>query len=176
MLNSLKASLNVTLGFVPLIFLWSISNKMGLILGLISILIVFTKNIINKNIGIMSCVLLVYFVISNILYFYFKIDFVFQNRNLISYIILSLLGFVSVILGKPYTMYEAKSGYKEGFGDSPLFIEVNILITKIWAVIYLINFFLELTGDNINTVIIANILIALGMVASVMIPAAFPEV
>ena len=68
MVNSLKASLNVTLGFVPLIFLWSISNKLGLILGLGSIVILFIKNVINKNMGIMSCVLLVYFITSNILW------------------------------------------------------------------------------------------------------------
>lgn len=174
--NSLKATLNVTLSFFPLMLLWSISSKMGLILGLVSILILFIRNIINKNVGIMSYVLLFYFVISNILYFYFNIDFVLENKNLISYILLSLMGFASIMLKKPYTMYEARSGYGEEFGKSPLFIEVNILITKIWAIIYLVNFFLELTGHNINTVIIANILVILGITASIMIPTAFPEV
>ncbi|MBC2578828.1 hypothetical protein [Clostridium sp. DJ247] len=175
MINSLKVTLNVTLGFVPLIFLWSISNKLGLILGLASILILFAKNIINKNIGIMSSVLLAYFTIYNILYFYFDMDFIIQYRYLTSYVVLALMGFVSIRIGKPYTMYEAKSGYREGFGESPLFIEVNVLITKIWATIYLINAIIELMGHNTITIIVMNILVALGVTLSIIIPGLLPE-
>lgn len=113
MINSLKASLNVTLGFLPLILLWSMSSKLGLILGLGSIAILFIKNVMNKNMGIMSCVLLVYFITSNILYFYFQMDFVVGYKYLTSYITLGLMGLISIIISKPYTMYEAKSGYKK---------------------------------------------------------------
>ncbi|BAH05518.1 hypothetical protein [Clostridium kluyveri] len=175
MVNSLKASLNVTLGFVPLILLWSISNKLGLILGLVSIVILFIKNVINKNIGIMSCVLLVYFITSNILYFYFQMNFIVEYRYLTSYITLGLMGFISIMIKKPYTMYEAKSGYKKGFGESPLFIEVNILITKIWTTIYLVNAIIELTTHNTITIIVINILIVLGIALSIIIPGLLPE-
>lgn len=176
MIKSLKATINVSLSFFPLIFLWSISNKFGLILGLVCVLILFIKNIINKNLGVMTTVLLVYFVISNILYFYFKMDFILENRHLISYIVLCCMGFTSVILKKPYTMYEARSSYGKDFGKSPLFIEVNSLITKLWSIIYLINAFLELLGHNTSIIIIANIIIVLGITVSIMIPAALPEV
>ncbi|MFL0194036.1 hypothetical protein ACJDU8_00305 [Clostridium sp. WILCCON 0269] len=173
--NSLKASLNVTLGFMPLIFLWSLSNELGLILGLGSIVILFIKNVMNKNIGIMSCVLLVYFITSNILYFYFQMDLIVEYRYLTSYIILGLMGFISIMIKKPYTMYEAKSGYKKDFGESPLFIEVNVLITKIWTTIYLINAIIELTTHNTITVIVINILIVLGIALSIIIPGLLPE-
>lgn len=175
MVSSLKACFNVTFGFVPLIFLWSISNKLGIVLGLVSISILFIKNVINKNIGIMPIILLVYFVISNILYFYFKMDSVIQYRYLTSYIVLALMGFVSTMVGRPYTMYEAKSGYRDDFGESPLFIEVNNLITKIWATIYLVNAIIELLGHNTNTVIIMNILVVIGMALSIIIPGLLPE-
>ncbi|APM37863.1 hypothetical protein [Clostridium kluyveri] len=175
MINSLKASLNVTLGFLPLILLWSMSSKLGLILGLGSIAILFIKNVMNKNMGIMSCVLLVYFITSNILYFYFQMDFVVGYKYLTSYITLGLMGLISIIISKPYTMYEAKSGYKKGFGKSPLFIEVNILITKIWTTIYLINAIIELTGHNTITIIIINMLIILGIALSIIIPGLLPE-
>lgn len=175
MANSLKACFNVTFGFVPLIFLWSISNKLGIILGLVSILILFIRNLINKNIGIMATVLLIYFAISNILYFYFKIDIVIQYRYLTSYIVLALMGFISTRLGRPYTMYEAKSGYREDFGESPLFIEVNSLITKIWATIYLVNAIIELLGHNTTTIIIMNILVIVGVALSIIIPGLLPE-
>lgn len=176
MIKSLKATVNVTLGFLPLILLWSISNKLGLILGLVCVLMLFIKNIIDKSFSIMTSVLLVYFIMSNILYFHFKMDFILESRHLISYIILSGMGFTSIILGKPYTMYEARSSYGEDFGKSPLFIEVNIFITKVWSVIYLVNVFLELLGHNTTTIIITNVLVILGITVSIMIPASFPEV
>ena len=176
MTSNLKAFLNVNLSFLPLILFWSISSKLGLVLGLASVLMIFIKEIINKNIGIMSRVLLVYFTISNIFYFYLKMDSVIQYKYLTSYVVLALTGFISIMLRKPYTMYEARSGYSKDFGNSPLFIEVNAVITKIWATIYLINAIIELAGHNIMTVIIMNSLVIIGMILSIMIPGSFPEV
>lgn len=176
MSNNLKAFLNVTLGFLPLIILWSIPSKLGLVLGLVSALMLLLKERTNKNIGIMPSVLLVYFTIFNIFYFGFKMESAIQYKYLTSYIVLALTGFISIILGRPYTMYGARSGYSKEFGKSPLFIEVNIVITKIWVIIYLMNAIIELMGHNIVTVIIMNILVIIGMILSIMIPRAFPEV
>ncbi|OOM75750.1 hypothetical protein CLPUN_31050 [Clostridium puniceum] len=176
MSSSLKAFFNVTIGFLPLILLWSIEGKIGLVLGFVCVLMLLIKGIINKNIGIMSRVLLAYFSISNIIYFYLNIDSVLQHKYLTSYIVLALTGFISIMLGKPYTMYEARSGYDKEFGKSPLFIEVNILITKIWTVIYLINVMIQLTGHNIMTVVIMNMILVIGIILSITIPGAFPEV
>jgi Na+-transporting NADH:ubiquinone oxidoreductase subunit NqrB len=134
------------------------------------------KDIINKNIGIMSRVLLVYFTISNIFYFYLKMDSVIQYKYLTSYVVLALTGFISIRLGRPYTMYEARSGYSKEFGKSSLFIEVNVVITKIWATIYLINAIIELAGHNIMTIIIMNGLVIIGIILSIIIPGALPEV
>ena len=176
MSSNLKAFLNVNLSFLPLILFWSISSKLGLVLGLASVLMIFIKEIINKNIGIMSRVLLVYFTISNIFYFYLKMDSVIQYKYLTSYAVLALMGFISIVLGKPYTMYEARSGYSKEFGKSTLFIEVNTVITKIWATIYLINAIIELSGHNIMTIIIMNGLVIIGIILSIIIPGALPEV
>lgn len=176
MSSNLKAFLNVTLGFLPLILLWSISSKLVLVLGFASVLMLLIKEIINKNIGIMSRVLLVYFTISNIFYFYLKIESVLQYKYLTSYVVLALTGFISIMLRKPYTMYEARSGYSKDFGASPLFIEVNAVITKIWAIIYLINAIIESTGHNILNIIIINSLVIIGIILSIVIPGSFPEV
>lgn len=176
MSSNLKAFVNVTLSFLPLMFLWSIPGKFGLVLGLASTLILFIRNMINRNIGIMPCVLLAYFIVINLFYFYFKMDSVIHYKYLSSYIVLALTGFISIMAGKPYTMYDAKSGYREGFGKSPLFIDVNIVITKMWASIYLINAVIELIGHNTATIVIMNILVAIGILLSIMIPAALPKV
>ena len=80
------------------------------------------------------------------------------------------------MLGKPYTMYDARRGYEKEFGKSTLFIEVNIVITKIWAVIYSINAIIELSGHNIMTITIMNGLVILGIMLSIIIPGVLPEV
>lgn len=176
MSSNLKAFFNVNLSFFPLILLWSISGKLALVLGFASVLMLLIKGIINKNIGIMVMVLFAYFIISNLFYFYFKMDSVISYKYLTSYVALALMGFISIMLGKPYTMYEARSGYSKEFGKSPLFIEVNTVITKIWATIYLINAIIELTGHNIMAIIIMNGLVIIGIILSIIIPGAFPEV
>lgn len=56
--SSLKAFLNVTLGFLPLMFLWSISSNLCLVLGLASILMLFIREVINKNIGIILSIII----------------------------------------------------------------------------------------------------------------------
>ncbi|WP_026885606.1 hypothetical protein [Clostridium beijerinckii] len=174
--SSSKAFLNVTLSFLPLMLFWSISSNLCLVLGFASILMLFIRDIINKNIGIMSIVLVAYFTISNILYFYLGINSVMEYKYLTSYIVLALTGFISIMLGKPYTMYDARRGYEKEFGKSTLFIEVNIVITKIWAVIYSINAIIELSGHNIMTITIMNGLVILGIMLSIIIPGVLPEV
>ncbi|WP_160690622.1 hypothetical protein [Clostridium sp. C2-6-12] len=173
--SSLKAFVNVTLSFLPLILLWSISDEYALVLGIGAVIILLIKEIINKNIGIMSRVLLGYFIVSNIFYFYLNINAILQYKYLSSYMVLALTGFISCSFGKPYTMYEARSGYEKEFWNSPLFIEVNILITKIWATIYLINVIIELTGHSIMKVAIMNVFVVIGTVISIMVPGLMPE-
>lgn len=173
--SGLKAFINVTLSFLPLILLWSISDEFALILGTGAVGVLLIKEIINKNLGIMSRVLLAYFIVSNILYFYINIDSILQYKYLSSYMVLALTGFISCSFGKPYTMYEARSGYGKEFWNSPLFIEVNILITKIWATIYLINVIIELTGHSVMKVAIMNVFVVVGTVVSIMIPGLMPE-
>ena len=117
-----------------LIRLWTVSkySHSEMIIGTSRYASIPNKGVckINKNIGIMSRVLLAYFTISNIFYFYLNIDSILQYKYLSSYIVLALTGFISCSFGKPYTMYEARSVYGKEFWNSSLFIEVNILITK----------------------------------------------
>ena len=52
---------------------------------------------------------------------------------------------------------------------------INILITKIWATIYLINVIIELTGHSVIKVAIMNAFVVIGTVLSIMIPGLMPE-
>jgi hypothetical protein len=173
--SEVKAFLSVFTGFVPLILLWSIPNHYALVLGTAMILILLAKSIIMKNIGILTIVLTIFFLTSSVLYFYCHLSVVLDHKALISYILLALTGFITAAIGKPYTMYDARVGYPKSFWGSPLFIEVNVLITRIWAVIYLINtVIMLLLGNSILALVLSNSIIAVGIISSIAIPKLMP--
>ncbi len=124
----------------------------------------------------MTIVLTAYFLVSDMLYFYYNLPAILEQKALFSYVLLFLTGFVTAALRKPYTMYDARAAYDKSFKDSPLFIEVNILITRIWASIYLINSLLVLTaGYGALAIVLSNTLVAVGIVCSILIPNLMPE-
>jgi hypothetical protein len=79
------------------------------------------------------------------------------------------------MLGKPYTMYEARSGYSKEFGRTPLFVKINIVITKMWVVIYSINVIMKLVVESSVNIMIMSIVIELGILPLIIISGAFPE-
>jgi hypothetical protein len=173
--SEIKAFLSVFTGFVPLILLWSIPNHYALILGTATIMVLLIKDIIMKNTGILRIVLTVFFLTSSVLYFYYQLSVILEHKTLISFILLTLTGFITAAIGKPYTMYDARAGYHKSFWGSPLFIEVNILITRIWAVIYLINTVILLSlGNGFLALVLSNAIIAVGIISSLAIPQLMP--
>lgn len=174
MKKGFKITLRATLDFIPLILHWSISNNMGLVLGGVVALLVVILKVIKKELGLMNKVVGLYFIIVNILYFYFQIDVVFQKRHLISYMVLAAMSFISILLYRPFTMDASKGAY-ETIEDSPLFIEMNILITKIFGVVYTINaIFTYFRNGNIP--LISTTLTALAISASIILPSFMPDV
>lgn len=170
-----KIALSTTLKFIPLILYWSITSEWGMILGAaISVLILSTEIATRKH-SLLSMFTTAYLLLVNSLYFGFGQHYLFDKRHLISYLALAVFGLISVILDKPYTMYEARKSYADEFGVSHLFIEVNILITKIWIITYTLAAIIRTLGENSFVVIIPNILIAVAIFLSIKIPNLMPE-
>lgn len=163
-----------TLTFVPLILHWNMNNEYSLILPLGVSLVLLAKNLIKKDYGVMAITLSGYFIIVNILYFKFGVDIVLQKKMVISYVVLSIMAFISIKLYKPFTMDGAKGAYEKGFGQSPLFIEVNILISKIWGVTFLISG-IALLSENFIVGIINNVCMFIAILLSTAIPKLLPE-
>jgi len=173
--SEIKAFLSVFTGFLPLILLWSIPNHYAIILGTAMVLILLINDIIMKNTGILRIVLTVFFLTASVLYFYCQLSIILEQKTLISFILLTLTGFITAAIGKPYTMYDARAGYHKSFWGSPLFIEVNILITRIWAVIYLINTVILLSlGNSFLALVLSNAIIVVGIISSIAIPQLMP--
>jgi len=175
MLKGIQVFLLVSMGFVPLMLHWSISSYFGLILGSVFLFIIIIKELINRNITLMTKTLSIYFIFANILYFSFQIDQVITNRHLHTYALLGIMSLYSLLVKKPFTMDSAKDGYDKGFDSSPLFIEVNMIISGIWCATYVASTILRAIGSSSIFIIIPNILIGLAITCSIIIPSLLPE-
>ncbi|WFD11499.1 hypothetical protein [Tepidibacter hydrothermalis] len=175
MSKGLRVFFMVSVGFIPMVLHWSISSSLGLILGSFVLVALLIKESFKKNISLMTKTLTLYFLIANVLYFIFDINQVIINRHLYTYISLGTMSLYSLIIRKPFTMDGAKSGYKKGFESSPLFIEVNMLISTIWCATYIISSILRFIGDNLLFVVIPNILISVAIACSIIIPNLMPD-
>ncbi|MCT4507395.1 MAG: hypothetical protein N4A48_01305 [Tepidibacter sp.] len=176
MSKGLRVFFIVSSGFLPMMLHWSISSSLGLILGSIALVCILIKEVFEKNISLMTKTLTVYFLISNILYFIFDINKVIINRHLYTYILLGTMSLYSLIIRKPFTMDGAKNGYEKGFDISPLFIEVNMLISTIWCTTYIINSIFRFIGNGPIFIILPNILIIIAIACSITIPNLMPDV
>ncbi len=81
----------------------------------------------------------------------------------------------SVYIDKPYTIYEARKSYSKSFESSTLFLEVNLLITKIWGSVYFISALIRLLSEDVLAVVVIQCLIAIGIILSISIPNYMPE-
>lgn len=172
--KELKITARAMGDFVPLILLWSIPNQYGLVLGLIVSVILMIIKGIKKEKGLMTKVVFIYLVITNMLYFNFHMSIVFEKRHLISYAILVAMCFISIKKGRPFTMDASKKTY-ESIEDSALFIEMNNIITAIFGVVYGINMILAYFESSMLP-IVSMVLTITAILLSIILPKAMPDV
>lgn len=166
-------SLNAMIDFIPLIIMWSVGGANGLNWGIIISIIVVLIRGLNKNLGIMTIVVLVYFIISNIGYEYFDIEILKVESTLISYIVLSIMCFTSILADRPFTMYVSKDSYSSIY-NTPLFIEMNKLISAVFGVCYVINAILSFLDIPFRGILSPWITV-MAIVASIVLPGFMPE-
>ncbi|GAA0742396.1 hypothetical protein [Clostridium oceanicum] len=174
MKKGLVISLRGFVDFIPLIFLWSMPNHKGILGAFISSFILLIIKGLKKDVGIMVKVVFIYLAIINILYFNFNIEGILKERYITSYGVMAAMSFVSIKMYRPFTMDISKKDYK-AIKDSPLFIEMNIIISKIFGVTYLINTILSCFKKDFLS-IISPILIIIPILASIILPRFMPEI
>jgi len=83
------------------------------------------------------------------------------------YFILFLIAVFSLIIKQPYTLRVSKGEYPEIYWKDKSFLTINNIVTETWAIIFIANAIIFLLLGMPFTVILSNILIALGIVFSV---------
>ena len=166
--NKIPGMLYVLVSFIPWIVYWVLcgTGKPGgiLIPFVISSLLVITQ---IRRLNLMDLTSFLYFIIALAGTSVFSLNIFVESSGVLGYSVLSLMAFLSLIIKQPFTLQSARRDYPEAYWRDRSFLAINNLITIVWMCVFLINAFLLLGGFS---VIFSNILIAFGVVFSLIFP------
>jgi len=163
--------------FIPWIVYWMLSG-MGIVLGvvvplLISLLLIIPQ-IRQQDFNLIDLTSVLYFSIATVGTFILNLKIFVESSVFLGHSVLFLMALFSLIIKQPYTLQVSKRDYPETYWKEKLFLDINNLITAVWAIIFLLNAILFLLLVKPFTVVLSNILIALGMTLSIIIPLKAP--
>lgn len=134
-------SKNVILGFIPWILYLIISGH-NLLQFDISILVALFASIVCqipqlKKGFILSWGTLIFFLFMTVSVVLLTNEWVIKNAGLISNSGLAVITLISIVIGKPFTMQYAKETVPADKWETPLFIQINYLLSAFWLVMFL---------------------------------------
>ena len=80
----------------------------------------------------------------------------------------------SVLAGRPFTFQVSKKDYPAVYWDDPAFRQTNVIISFVWAGIFLANAFLSRAEALLTAAVYPNLLVMAGIVFSVLFPRWYP--
>lgn len=131
--------LNILIGFLPWILYSVFSGRIAMIVALAAILIFDRKDL--KAGFILPCCTFAYFSVLLMVSLFYHSHWLMQNMWLISNGVLACISFGSAIIKQPFTMQYAKKQTPEAYWSSPLFLEINYILTIAWGFLFLVGAF-----------------------------------
>jgi all-trans-retinol 13,14-reductase len=175
--TGIPGMLYVFISFIPWIFYWSLcgfGSKAGIAVPLIASIVLIIPQIRRKSINLMDAASVLYFSLAAVGVFGFNLSVFIEESGLMGYMVLFLMSFLSLAIKKPFTFQSAKRDYPKSYWQDKTFVLMNMLITGVWACIFLLNSLLFLLPDEFSPQIFSNILLAGGIVFSVYFPKKAP--
>jgi len=151
-----------------------LGNGLGVVIALVASLIITAPQIYRKTINLMDIATVLYFTIAATGVFIFNLDIFIENSGFLGYSALFLMALFSLVIKQPFTFQVSKRDYPEIYWRDRLFIAINNIITGVWAMIFLANATIFLLLTTSFTILFSNILIALGIVFSIVFPLKIP--
>jgi len=140
----------IIVGFVPWIVFFSLPNQTQQQINFAVIFVLGLTLLLNRK-GLKAGFILpwgtvVFFVFALIMVVVLKNDWVAKpvNLNLLVNAMLALIAWLSMAIGKPFTIQYARQKVSQEFWDSPRFLFVNKMITLVWALAFTINMIISL--------------------------------
>ncbi len=164
--------LYMLISFTPWIIYWVLcgfGSKLGIVVSFVASLILVLFQISKRDFNLMDIFSFIYFAIALIGVFGFNLNIFVEKNGFLGYFALFLMAFFSIIIKQPYTLKVSKRDYPEIYWKEKLFLTINNIITGVWGLIFIANAVIFLLLEDI-AVIFSNILIAFGIVFSIIFP------
>lgn len=163
----------ILVSFIPWIIYWLLSLRgsiLGILMGLLISIIIFIYDYATKHENFMAAVALAYFIIAFIVTFILNKRVFIRGGIFLGNLTLLIMSFFSLILKYPYTYQISKRAYPKIYWSEPSFIRINMVITAVWSLIYLVNAVLSFSTHIFFKIIVPILLILLGMFISIYLP------
>lgn len=134
-------------GFLPWIlfsvFYGNSSTQFEIALWIALISTVFLDRSSFKEGNILSWVSLLYFLVLLVSCYYFPSPWLQNNMWVVSNLVLAAMAFGSCWVKQPFTYQYAKKQVPKEHWNSALFIQINIILSHIWGIIFLLTALLD---------------------------------
>ncbi len=167
----------IFVSFIPWIVYWilcGMGNVLGIIVPLTISLLLVTPQIRKWDFNLMDLTSVLYFSIATAGTFIFSLNIFVESSNFLGYSVLFFMALFSLIIKQPWTSQCSKKDYPEIYWKDESFLAINNLITIVWAAIFLLNAIIFLLLSEPFTVVFSNILIAFGIIFSIVFPSKAP--
>lgn len=168
----------IAFSFLPWILYWvfgGLGNPEGVGLAL-----VFSGGLVafgfwRRRLYLMDGVAFCFFVATAIVTYGLGSSVFVEKSGFLGYLALFLMAAGSVLAGKPFTFQVAKEDYPAVYWEDPAFRRTNVIISLFWAAIFLANAFISRVGTTLLAgAVYPNLLVAAGIVFSVLFPRWYP--
>nr|CAI64103.1 conserved hypothetical membrane protein [uncultured archaeon]CAI64240.1 conserved hypothetical membrane protein [uncultured archaeon]CBH36625.1 conserved hypothetical protein, flavin containing amine oxidoreductase family [uncultured archaeon] len=175
--RKIPGMLYILVSFIPWIIYWilcGMGNKLGIVVPLAISLLLVVPQIRKRDFNLMDLTSVLYFSIATAGTFILNLNIFVESSGFLGYSVLFFMALFSLIIKQPWTLQSSKKDYPEIYWKDESFLAINKLITIVWVVIFLLNAIVFLLLAKPFTVAISNILIAFGIIFSIVFPLKAP--
>ena len=175
--RKIPGMLYILVSFIPWVIYWilcGMGNKLGIAVPLAISLLLVVPQIRKNDFNLMDLTSALYFSIATVGTFIFNLYIFIGSSGFLGYSVLFLMALFSLIIKQPWTLQSSKKDYPEIYWKDESFLAINNLITIVWVAIFLLNAIIFLLLAKPFTVALSNILIALGIIFSIVFPLKAP--
>jgi all-trans-retinol 13,14-reductase len=167
----------IIVSFIPWIVYWvlcGVGNKLGVVIPFSFSLLLIIPQIRKGDFNLMDLTSIFYFSIAVAGTFIFNLNTFVESSGFLGYSALSIMALFSLIIKQPYTLQFSKRDYPEVYWKNRTFLAINNIMTAVWTGVFLLNAVTFFFLSTPLTIILSNILIAFGILFSIVFPLKAP--
>jgi all-trans-retinol 13,14-reductase len=176
--RKMPGMLYIIVSFIPWAVHWvlcGVGSTLGIAVPFVISLLLMIPQASRRNLNFMDLVSALYFSLATVGTFIFNLNTFMENSHFLGYSVLFLMALSSLIVKQPYTLQVSRRDYPEVYWKDRTFLAINNIITAVWAWIFLVNASIFLLLRMPLTLILSNLLIALGIAFSIFFPLKAPS-